>query len=280
MAKSRKLPGLLSWYHHEKQGFDALARTAESILLNLIKKEQIPIVSVSSRVKTSDSLVEKFKRKRYKNPQTEITDFVGLRVIAYTEDDASRVCDLVKRSFNIDSKQSVDKGEQLEVDQIGYRSYHFICDLGEKRVALPEFEAFHGRLFEIQVRTVLQHAWAEVEHDRNYKFSEVLPAALQRRLYLISGMLEVGDRELNQLSRDIDSYVVGIEKRVRQGRLNNEELTTAVLRALIPKLTNAIKKAKIYLNATTVTLTTVLEECLAFGVKTTTDLEALFDANF
>jgi putative GTP pyrophosphokinase len=280
MAKSRKLDELLSWYHREKPSFEALARSVESILLNLIKKAHIPIVSVTSRTKATESLVEKCRKKRYKNPAAEITDFVGLRVITYTEDDAARVCELVKQSFSIDAKQSIDKGQQLEVDQIGYRSYHFICDLGEKRHALPEFEAFRGKVFEVQVRTILQHAWAEVEHDRNYKFAGVLPSLLRRRLFLISGMLEVGDRELNQLSRDIDSYAAGIEERVRGGKLGDEELTTATLRAWVAKIHASFKKLKIHLKADADTLTTVVGECLAFGIKTTADLQALLSHEF
>ena len=51
-------------------------------------------------------------------------DFVGLRVITYTEDDASRICELVKNSFSVDQKESIDKGQQLEVDQIGYEQQH------------------------------------------------------------------------------------------------------------------------------------------------------------
>jgi putative GTP pyrophosphokinase len=276
MAKPRKIAELLKQYHSRKTTFEGLAKTAESILQNLLKKERIPFVSVSSRVKTSESLIEKQRRRRYKDPTTEITDVVGIRVIIYTEDDAARVCELVKSTFSIDPIHSIDKGKELEVDQIGYRSYHFTCDLGNRRVALPEFQAFTGMQFEVQVRTILQHAWAEVEHDRNYKFSGVLPAALQRRLFLISGVLEMGDRELNQLSRDIDAYAADVEERAREGKLKGEELNSTTLRAFIPELASGLKRAKMYYNADPDTLTNVIEECRAFGLKTTTDLKTLF----
>lgn len=280
MAKSRKTSELLEWFHKAKPSFEGLAKTAESILQNLISKERIPVVSISSRVKNSDSLVEKQRRKRYKEPLKEITDFVGIRVITYTEDDAARVCEVIGRTFSVDSAKSSDKGQQLEVDQIGYRSHHFICDLGEKRIALPEFEVFSGRKFEIQVRTVLQHAWAEVEHDRNYKFSGILPSALQRRLYLISGLLEMGDRELNQLSRDIDAYAANVEQKAREGKLKDEELNTASLPLIVADLVKGLKQAQVNKSAEVDTLATVIEECRAFGVKTASDLKALFGPGF
>ena len=280
MAKSRKISELLEWYQREKPVFDSLARTAESILENLIKKAGIPTVSVSSRVKNSGSLVEKQRRKRYKNPKDEISDFVGLRVITYTEDDANKICDLVKTSFSVDQNRSIDKSHQLDVDQIGYRSYHFICGLGDRRVMLPEFEAFRDRYFEIQVRTVLQHAWAEVEHDRNYKFSGALPTPLQRRLYLISGMLEVGDRELNQLSRDIDAYVASIKERMLKGELDDEELSSTTLPAALPPLAKTLKKVKVDFEFDADTLAKVVGECRAFGLKSVTDLKSLFIPEF
>jgi ppGpp synthetase/RelA/SpoT-type nucleotidyltranferase len=99
MAGPRKIAKFLQQYHAQKSTYEGLAKTAESILLNLLQKKSIPIVSVSSRVKTSESLVEKQRRRRYKDPAAQITDVIGLRVITYTEDDAAQVCDLVKDTF-------------------------------------------------------------------------------------------------------------------------------------------------------------------------------------
>jgi putative GTP pyrophosphokinase len=280
MRKPRNLGAVLGKYHAQKATYERLAKTAESILQNLLQKERIPVVSVSSRVKTSESLIEKQRRKRYKNPAAEITDIIGLRVITYTEDDATRVCQLVNSTFSVDSIHTVDRATQLEVDQIGYRSHHFVCELGDKRVGLPEFQAFKDIRFEVQVRTVLQHAWAEVEHDRNYKFAGALTTSLQRRLFLISGLLEMGDRELNQLSRDIDAYATRVEKRAREGELKGEELTSTSLRAFLPELAKELRKTKMFFNADQDTLANVVDECRSLGFKTTTDLKPLFTPEF
>lgn len=281
MSKPRGPSQLLHWYHGEKPVFEALARSASNILQNLLNKANVPLVSVSTRVKTSESLLGKLKRKRYKNPATEITDFVGLRVITYTEDDVRKVCEIIKSSFEVDLSKSVDKSEELEVDQIGYRSFHFICTLGKQRVTLPEFELFAGRLFEVQIRTVLQHAWAEVEHDRNYKFAGGLPTQLKRRLYLISGLLEVGDRELNQLSRDIDQYTASINaKEASDGSLADEELSSITLIAKYPELTKPLKNVRVRIDVGGELLATVVEECRLFGLHSVKDLNSIFTADF
>jgi ppGpp synthetase/RelA/SpoT-type nucleotidyltranferase len=54
-------------------------------------------------------------------------------------------------------------------DELGYQSVHYLVQFSPERCALPEYQRFQGRIAEIQVRTVLQHGWAEIEHDIQYK---------------------------------------------------------------------------------------------------------------
>jgi len=132
-------------------------------------------LSVSFRVKTEASFLAKVRKKRYKDPKSDCTDLLGIRIITYLEDDVHRAAAILKNSFSVDSSKSVDKRTPIEVDRVGYRSLHFVATLGAQRSALPEYSRFEKNVFEIQIRTVLQHAWAEIEHDRNYKFSSSLP---------------------------------------------------------------------------------------------------------
>ena len=69
-----------------------------------------------------------------------------------------------------------------------------------KTSLFPEFSLFKDLCFEIQVRTALSHAWAEIEHDRGYKLGGELPAHLKRRFNLLSGLLESADLEFNRLT--------------------------------------------------------------------------------
>jgi GTP pyrophosphokinase len=110
----------------------------------------------------------------------------------------------------------------LATDQIGYRSIHYVCDLGEARAGLPEFSGLSGMKFEFQIRTVLQHAWAELAHDRNYKFSGKLPMEIERKLYLYAGMLEIADKGFDELSQQIDQYIEEFSERTSRGDLDIE----------------------------------------------------------
>jgi ppGpp synthetase/RelA/SpoT-type nucleotidyltranferase len=195
---------LRDWYVTQRPLYDGLCKVLENTLRSVLDREGIHFLSVSARPKTVDSLMEKVRRKTYLDPRNEITDLAGARIITYVEGDLERVCQIIRKLFRVHDPKSPDKMAQLGVDRIGYRSVHYVCDLGDDRCKLPEFEVHKNLLFEVQIRTVLQHAWAEIEHDRGYKFGGILDPSLRRRLNLVAGLLEIADREFSAIARDID----------------------------------------------------------------------------
>jgi ppGpp synthetase/RelA/SpoT-type nucleotidyltranferase len=210
------------WYESQRPTYDLLSNTVKNTLESLIKNAGIEYLNITFRAKEIDSFVEKINRKTYTNPTEEITDLAGIRVITFIESDAIKVNKLIKKSFKVDESKSLDKSDELGIDKFGYRSFHFICGLGEERCKLPEFEIFKDLICEIQVRTVLQHAWAEIEHDRNYKFAGDLPKQIKRRLHLLAGLLEIADGEFNKLSGEIDNYSENISEKFKSGNLDVE----------------------------------------------------------
>lgn len=221
------------WYEAQRPTYELLTNTVKNTLESLIKNAKIDFLSITGRAKGVDSFVEKIGRKNYQNPAQEITDLAGIRVITFIESDALKVNELIKESFSVDDSKSLDKSGDLGIDKIGYRSFHFICDLGEDRCALPEFRMFKDLVFEIQVRTVLQHAWAEIEHDRNYKFAGVLPHHVRRRLHLLAGVLELADGEFDRLASEIDRYTEEVAQKTRAGNFNIELNTISLYEYLI-----------------------------------------------
>jgi len=191
-----------------------------SIIENLLKTNEIEYLTVSGRTKTKESVLEKISRKSYKDPAKQLTDLSGVRVVAYFESDINKISDLITNAFSVDVANSLNQDEKLSVDQIGYRSVHFVCDIGQTRAALPEFISLSNLKFEIQLRTVLQHAWAELAHDRNYKFSGKLPPEIERNLFLYAGMLEIADKGFSEISQKIDSYIKKVHSDTAQGKLD------------------------------------------------------------
>ena len=199
-----------------------LARCVSSIVEILLKSNGVDYLAVTARVKDAGSVRKKIQRKGYKDPVVQLTDLTGVRIIVFFESQVARVAGLIADAFNVDLENSSNKDASLLVDQMGYRSSHFVCDLGHKRKGLPEYEGLDGLKFEFQVRTVLQHAWAELAHDRNYKFSGKLPPAAERKLFLYAGMLELADRGFDELSSEIDSYIRDVKIEMDAGDLSME----------------------------------------------------------
>ena len=189
-----------------------LTETVKSLVKNILNDNKVDYLSITGRTKIKSSAMEKIKRKKYKNPIDQLTDITGIRIITFFESQVVKISELVRRTFEVDDENSLDNDQLLGDDKIGYRSVHFVCSLGKRREALPEYESLDGLKFEIQLRTVLQHAWAELAHDRAYKFSGELPRKLQRKLNLYSGNLEIIDRGFDEISNEIDAYQAQIDK--------------------------------------------------------------------
>ena len=258
--------------------YKKLATKIALIIEELLELNNINFHAVSYRAKTVESFSEKTKKPKYTDPLNELTDLAGIRVIGYVEDDVKKISKIIEETFDIDQSNSLDKSIELGVDKVGYKSVHYVCMLPKSRTSLPEYDRFKDLQFEIQIRTILQHSWAEIEHDKNYKFSGELPPEIQRRFKLVAGNLELADREFNQLSRDIDNYSKSIKESTEKGDLNIELNSTALKQFLTTKFENLINQNIIRpdFNGSD-RESKILEELRSFGVETLSDLNKLID---
>ena len=199
------------WYADKAHIYDSLAQSVGQILKSIMKSEEISFVDVPYRIKTKDSCLDKLKKKSNYSSFEDMKDIAGLRVITLVESDLEKVSRIISENFNVHEGDSGDKADLLGADKFGYRSIHFVCDIGKDRDKFPEFVLFKDLCFEIQIRTALSHAWAEIEHDRGYKLGGELPAHLKRRFNLLSGLLESADLEFNRLSKEINIYKLQLQ---------------------------------------------------------------------
>lgn len=210
----------ITWYLEKKPLYEQLSKKVESIIQEIISDQKIPIHAIFSRAKDVESFSKKIEDPKYTDPSKQVTDLSGIRIITYVESDMVKIAKLLKSYFEIDEKNSVDKSESLGVDRVGYRSMHYIAELPSDRIRLPEYKKFKNLFFEIQIRTILQHAWAEIEHDKDYKFSGELPVNLKRRFKVLAGVLELADREFNQIATEIDQYSISVNSDTKKDKLN------------------------------------------------------------
>jgi len=193
-----------------------LGATAERILRELIDTEGITTLSISHRVKSRESALKKLVTKNLTSFE-RMTDIVGLRVITYLRDDVDAVAKLVEREFEIDAENSVDKRAALDPDRFGYLSVHYVASLSLARVELPEYRRFANVSFELQIRSVLQHAWAEIEHDIGYKSESAVPRSERRAFSRLAGMLELADDEFVRIRDRLAEHQAAIAEEVARG---------------------------------------------------------------
>jgi predicted RNase H-like nuclease/ppGpp synthetase/RelA/SpoT-type nucleotidyltranferase len=132
----------------------------------------------------------------------EITDQIGVRVITYLQSDVMAVADLLSDQLAVLDDRDMGQ-ETASEGRFGYASRHLLVAPEAGRSAPAAYEALHERRAQVQVRTVLQHAWAEFEHAIRYKgtIPEEHVPDLDRRFTLAAGLLELADREFT-LIRD------------------------------------------------------------------------------
>lgn len=197
-----------------------LSEAAEGLKNKLVKAlhlSGVKVHTVNQRVKSELSVRSKISRpdKTYETI-CQLTDLIGIRVVTYFEDSVEEVARIVEENFDVDFERSIDKRVHVDPSTFGYRSLHYVCKPTAHSIDLP---------FEIQIRTVLQHAWAEIEHDLGYKFPEAVPAAIKRRFSRVAGLLEIADAEFVELRETMATY----ENRVKDFHPSHSDALDAVL---------------------------------------------------
>jgi len=185
---------------------DRFKKKIETILIELLQEKKILIHQITCRVKDKISLEKKIDKKEGKyKALIEITDIVGLRVITYLESDVDKVAKIIENEFLIDKENSIDK-RKLKSDQFGYRSLHYVVSLDKARSQITENKVFNSFKAEIQIRSILQHAWAEIEHDLGYKGQSSIPDEYVRNFNRLAALLETADKEFDRLKHDLSEY--------------------------------------------------------------------------
>jgi putative GTP pyrophosphokinase len=186
--------------------FRSLAQSMESLISILIASSSIEPHSISCRVKERKSLTRKVEKKDKYESLYQITDIVGIRIISNYSDEVDKIAEIIERQFDVDTENSIDKRASLDPDRFGYLSLHYVVSLRAERSKLVEYNRFEGLKFEIQIRSILQHTWAEIEHDIGYKSKIEIPKPIRRKFSRLAGLLELADDQFVQIREDLGHY--------------------------------------------------------------------------
>lgn len=230
----------ISQYLRVRPYYEELSSVVGRVIEECLSKRGITVHSVQHRAKDPVSFGRKAaipserkpERPKYEHPIEEITDLAGVRVITNVLQTISEVDELLHGEFEIVERS--DKGKTLlDEEKFGYQSVHYLVKLSDNRSNLAEYERYSAGIVEVQVRTILQHAWAEIEHDIQYKSSYSIPSEIRRRFMSLAGMLEVADREFEAIQNADRELSNIVEDQVKVGDLSGVELTPRSLKSFL-----------------------------------------------
>lgn len=228
-----------SYLNLERPIYVAFAQLMESILQQ-VKREVAPLAFVGCRVKKPDSFAEKILRKRhaYKDPVNDMTDLCGARIVVPTLDAIEPVCARIRQLLVVEDEDMEDKRSLHRVSEFGYLSIHYLVQVDPELLpnTLPdqarEWAAqINGpdnsgqprrRKAELQIRTLLQHAWSDVSHDRIYKTQVRIPDEYQREAGRLAAMLETADQRFAEFAARIDAYSQRYHAYLEPGEIDAE----------------------------------------------------------
>jgi ppGpp synthetase/RelA/SpoT-type nucleotidyltranferase len=179
--------------------------------------------SIQCRAKEASHLKPKLEARgllQSSSVEYEIKDLAGVRLIFYTNTDADRFLNsrLIPENFAVDWDHTRIHHPTEENANQRYQAIHYTVSLNESRTALAEYAKFKGLRCEIQIQTILIHAWAETSHDITYKrfegkgFGQQAISSIEARLNKIMDkyLLPAG-YEFQKVQHDFQRLIQGKE---------------------------------------------------------------------
>ena len=209
-------------YNKNRRAYDAALRGFSGRVRTLLAKEGLnPIIT--HRVKEFDSYLTKVARLRKSLARGPILvrDFFGVRVVCPFLDETERVQELLVKHFQVTEIER--KGADRPLAEFGYESVHVLVRL--PRGAISTIPPHIKRLCEVQVCTILQHAWAQIEHELVYKADHSVPkSAIRRKLAAVSATLTLADVVFQETRDNLtDLHDRGVRRRESAQKLGVDD---------------------------------------------------------
>lgn len=223
----RRIVSNMNYREYSESGYDLYADYASTIR-RIVKialdqsKSAFRLQAIQERAKSPASLQKKLEMQDLLGSdqvEGEIKDLAGCRLIFYTNNDINRFLSsqLIVDNFEVDWDKSKIHQPIKDTDP-AYVATHYVVSLNEDRLNLPEYEKFRDLRCEIQIQSILNHAWAETSHDIVYKqpsldgFGSSQFQSIERRMQVImTKYLMPAGYEFQKIELDFERLLTGKE---------------------------------------------------------------------
>jgi ppGpp synthetase/RelA/SpoT-type nucleotidyltranferase len=203
---------ILERYEIEKPMFQAWGDYIRETIIQHLSRQgystdtllKIPAIP---RIKENKSLIEKalYRGKSYSNPYDEITDKVGVRFVVLNLDEIPVINSVIENCdiWEISKDKDFEKEKAEKPEFFTYQSVHYVIwnrtDI-TGAVNIPK-----GIPCEIQIRTLLQHSYAELSHDIAYKKEEHISPEMRRIFARSMALIETTDLLFREVRKMVDA---------------------------------------------------------------------------
>jgi len=208
--------------------YKRLTEEVRFILIERLRQTSVLVHSILPRVKKFESFYEKIIRKKIRgDPFEAIDDFAAVRIICLYRRDLATIGDLIAKNFKI---LQLDTLRTRPEKHFGYMSDHYTIRLLRKYTGVRYDQIKHLKC-EIQVRTILMHAWASVSHHLDYKKDTDIPENLRKDFAALSGLFYVADTHFEMFRRSIHQAESKLMKSFKKKEFDlNQEMNLVSLR--------------------------------------------------
>lgn len=223
---------VLAAYYSARESYHTLAREIRRLFDSDIDPT-VPaecIYTITHRLKDEDRLIEKLERDADgtsispENYAGRCTDILGMRIVCLRLADVDRLEGFVeslrdsrrlkihkgperKRTFVLQVDPREDLPRDIDLQYTGYSSVHYVVGLGE---SLQPTELLGGLRAELQVRTLLEEAWGEIDHKYRYELvrgGTMLPDLLNRGFYSFAAYLQAAALQAEYLCIEAERVI-------------------------------------------------------------------------
>lgn len=189
----------------EEPKYKELGGLVSSFIKSTITECEI-LPEISYRTKELLSIVKKIKKKKREEGREnysfqDLNDKLGVRIICTFQEEMVTIDTYLNKHFVI--KKVEKKKETLDVKTLDYISNHYDACIKLSEKQFSKYPHLQGLVFEIQVRTLNQHAWANTAHSLSYKQEADIPSSLMRKVYRLLSLYEIADDEFSAVNASL-----------------------------------------------------------------------------